>query len=140
METLDSFLQLAYWSAFWCLPAIGVTAPLALLGIWAGIRSVGERDRSVISIGIAVLPILLPFAMLVLGTKYAHPGDYNAPVHHWASDAVGALLVAHLPVAFVLYKWNPKARWLGLSITSLAAAYSVGVSAICWMSISGVWV
>ena len=141
METLDSFLQLAWWSAGWCLAAFSITVPLALLGLWAGIRSVkGARDSTLMSIGIAGLPIVLPFAMLVLGTVYANPGSSNAKVDYWAEGAVTALLVAQLPLAFVLYRWNPRARWLGVSISSFAAAYSIGVSAICWMSISGDWV
>jgi len=123
---------------------VGLSASWVVLERRA-LRREGRETVSVRSIGVQILPVIVPIAVLALGALYAcqdcSPSALGQGIRHdWALRVVDGLVVTQLAAAPLLV-WLARGRRGPVTVLQLLLLWlTLSASFVAVMSISGDWI
>jgi hypothetical protein len=140
MDGVGHFLWLAA-QALQVALSFPPTAALTLGGGAGALAAVCEvpPDRRRRALAGAVIPLVVPAAILLCGVLLAYDTDLDEAAPRWPEWLVGGLVSAQLPLAAALVGLLRGARWFALTVSVAVFGYSCGAAFMSTMSVSGRW-
>jgi hypothetical protein len=114
---------------------------LTLAGVIGALVTLGAMrpDQWRRTLAGALIPLVIPAAILLCGVLLANSTELDEIAPRWPEWLIGALLLAHLPLAVVLVTLLRGARWFVLAVSVAIFGYSCGAAFMSMMSVSGRW-